>query len=433
MSIITFQNQECKFLKQVPMTKDMLVKDLFKNIFQASLKSSIYTRLIDELKSSLRYRSCQSKHNRVCDVIEATFNKQNSAYSKAISSFRKLGIILEDKGFLYLNPLVETRTTAKFYELVIEYYNLLWSDEFKSSVYIKYKDFNFSIPTVEGLKQIIVDEYKLLLQNDENLQCLSTQNIYNIAFTFKKSELDSQFPFIEYKDLVALKSKLSKLYSNFGHSIMKEIAATHADILFEQLPILRLDNNEVAFARLPKKWKCIHFTETHEYISAINSPTLNNEASPQQLIYFTQDELFTVIQQQQSQFEEEDMSDTALLDSMVDTKNSSSKYYSFSKLDEVPDPYYEDLTYTFNTKNQVVDSKGGLKSSSCTLPQYIPNLTPEEILEEQLDWWADLSYEDKVIYFQDNPKLANKLHKELTGFIFFAEQLADYSASFSKV
>ena len=431
MTIITFQDQDCKVLKQVPMTKDMLVKDLFNNITKSSLKSSVYSKLLDELKSSLKYRSCQSKHNRVCDVIQATFEgKQNSRYSTAMSHLNKLGIVLSHKGTLYLNPLVETRTSSKFYELVIEYYNLLWSEEFKSSVYIKYKDFSFTLSSIEYIKQLIADDYKELLQRDENLQHLTTQQLYDIAFTHSKnhlctSELLEAWGIDKGHLLITLKSKMAKTYTNLGYVSMKTIAGTHFDILCEQLPLVQLDNNEVAFGRLPKKWKCIHFSETSTYKEGVQLYQQSN-------LLFTQKELFTVIQQpqQQLQFEEEDMSDTALSDSMVDTY---SKYYGFSKIDDVLDPHYEDLTYTFNTKNQVIDSNGGLKRSSCTLSQYIPVLTSEEILEEQLDWWANLSYEDKVIYFQDNPKLANKLHKELTGFIFFAERLADYSVSFSKV
>lgn len=419
MTIITFQNQDCKVLKQVPMTKDMLVKDLFNNVTKSSLKSSVYSRLLDELKSSLKYRSCQSKHNRVCDVIEAIFGKQDSRYTRAMSHLKKLGIILSYKGTLYLNPLVETRTSAKFYELVIEYYNLLWSEEFKSSVHIKYKDFSFTLSSPEDVKQLIAEDHKELLQRDENLQHLTTQQLYDVAFTHSKNhlatpELLEDWAVSEAPLLMTLKSKMTKTYTNLGHSCMKAIAVTHFDILCEQMPLKQLDNNKVVFGRLPKKWKCIHFSETSIYQEGVQLYQQSN-------LLLTRKELFTVIQQsqQQSQFEEEDMSD------------SYSKYYGLSKLDDVLDPHYEDLTYTFNTKNQVVDSNGSLKRSSCTLPQYIHISTPEEILEEQLNIWAGLSYEDKVIYFQDNPKLANKLHKELTGFIFFAERLADYPVSFS--
>lgn len=356
MTIITFQDQDCKTLKQVPMTKDMLVKDLFNNITKSCLSSSVYSRLIDELKSSLRYHSCQSKHNRVCDVIDATFGKQNSAYSRAMSSFRKLGIILEDKGFLYLNPLVETRTTSKFYELVIEYYNLLWSDEFKSSIHIRYKDYDYTLPTVEGLKQLLIEDEKSYTQHNENLQCLTTDNLYDIVFTFKKAELEDQFPFIDKNELLRLKARLNSIYTNLGNKTMKEIAAAHADILFEQLPIQELDNKVVAFARLPKKWKCIHFSETSTY----------------------QEEL----QQEQ---QEELMTDTP--NTQPTNSQPSSDYYGYSEGDIVPMPHYKDLTYTHNTKGQVVDSDRHLKQSCCVLPEYIDD---PSTLQFDEDW--DIPY-----------------------------------------
>ena len=397
MSIITFQNQDCKVYKQVPMTKDMLVKDLFTNITKSTLRGQSYSNILDTLKRGLRYNDCKTKYSLNTVVVkDACPNNSYGSYNRSMSHLKKLGMILAHEGHIYLNPLVETRTTSKFYELVIEYYNLLWSEEFRSTVHITYKGFNYSLPTVEVLKQIIVEEHKVLLQNDENQQCLSTQNLYDIAFTFKKSELENQFPFIDIKDLVALKSKITKIYTNLGYTTMKEIAATHADMLFEQLPIQRLDNNEVAFGRLPSKWKCIHFTETQEYINALDE--LEEE---QQSIDFTQEELFTVIQPQlQSQFKEEDAANEA---------------------------------FTSTISINSINNSNNVQQLSCLLPQYISPLTPEDILEEQLDWWADLSYEDKVMYFQDNPKLSNKLNKELTGFILFAEQLADYSAFFSKV
>ncbi|MCC0177812.1 hypothetical protein I4641_12570 [Waterburya agarophytonicola K14] len=397
MSIITFQNQDCKVYKQVPMTKDMLVKDLFTNITKSTLRGQSYSNILDTLKRGLRYNDCKTKYSLNTVVVkDACPNNSYGSYNRSMSHLKKLGMILAHEGHIYLNPLVETRTTSKFYELVIEYYNLLWFEKFRSTVHITYKGFDYSLPTVERLKQIIVEEHKVLLQNDENQQCLSTQNLYDIAFTFKKSELENQFPFIDTKDLVALKSKITKIYTNLGYTTMKEIAATHADMLFEQLPIQRLDNNEVAFGRLPSKWKCIHFTETQEYINA-----LDELEEQQQSIDFTQEELFTVIQPQlQSQFKKEDAANEA---------------------------------FTSTISINSINNSNRVQQLSCLLPQYISALTPEEILEEQLDWWADLSYEDKVIYFQDNPKLANKLHKELTGFILFAEQLADYSASFSKV
>ena len=273
MTIIYFQNQECKVCLDPILTNDMLIKDLFKKLFQSTLKSSVYIRLINTLTNSLRYKSSQSKYNRVYDVIDNTFNKQDSRYSKAMSHFKKLGIILENKGALHLNPLVESRTSSKFYELVIEYYNLLWSDEFKSQVYITYKDLSFSLPTVEGLKNILIEDYKLLLQNDSDFYSLSSDDLYNITFKYKKAELAEQFPFIEEANLKALKAKINRIYTNLGYNLMKQIAIVHKQILFEQLPIKELDNNQVAFGRLPKNWKCIHFTETNVHQEMISDHT----------------------------------------------------------------------------------------------------------------------------------------------------------------
>ncbi len=300
MSIITFQNQDCKVYKQVPMTKDLLVKDLFSNITKSTLRGQSYNNILDTLKRGLRYNDCKTKYSQNKVVVkDACPNNSFGSYNRSVSHLKKLGMILSHEGHIYLNPLVETRTTSKFYELVIEYYNLLWSNEFKSSVYINYKGHSYTLPTVEGLKQIIVDEYKCLIQFDEGLEHLTTQNLHDIAFKFKKAELEEQFPSVNSRELVALKSKLTKIYTNLGSTTMKEIAATHADILFEQLPIQRLDNNEVAFARLPKTWKCIHFTETSIYQEALELYSVNHSVN--QLIYFTQEKPFTVIQQPQEQ------------------------------------------------------------------------------------------------------------------------------------
>ncbi len=136
----------------------------------------------------------------------------------------------------------------------------------------------------------------------------------------------------------------------------------------------------------------VSYDQTKYYLD--NLPTPHEELAAQ---------LFEDTQQQlQLQFEEDDDINEAYLSTM---KSYDDNYQPCKKVQQI----------------------------SCLLPQYIRTPTPEEIEKQQVDWWADLSYEDKVIYFQDNPKLANKLHKELTGFIFFAERLADYSASFSKV
>lgn len=304
MTIITFQNQDCKISKQVPMTKDMLVKDLFTNITKSTLRGKAYSNLLDALKRNLRYRSCQTKYNRNVDVVsDACLSKSKSSYHDAMSHLNKLGIILSHRGTLYLNPLVETRTSAKFYELVIEYYNLLWSEEFRSSVYIKYKDFSFTLSSTEYVKQLIAEDHKELLQCDENLQHLTSEQLYDLAFTHSKNHLESDelrnaWGVDEGHLLTALKSKMAKTYTNLGYAIMKTIAVTHFDILCEQLPLVQLDNNEVAFGRLPSKWKCIRFSETSTYSRAIELYNLSNK----------QEDL-------QQQFEEEDSTATAIADS----------------------------------------------------------------------------------------------------------------------
>lgn len=385
MTIITFQNQDCKVYKQVPMTKDMLVKDLFNNITKSTLRGQSYNNILDTLKRGLRYNDCKTKYSQNKVVVkDACPNNSYGSYNRAMSHLKKLGMTLSHEGHIYLNPLVETRTTSKLYELVLNYYNLLWSDEFKATVNITYKDSDYSLPTVESLKEIVAEDYKLLLQNDSDLQCLSTKDLNNIAFIFKKAELQDQFPSLDYKDLVALKSKISKTYTNLGYSTMKEIAATHADILFEQLPIQRLDNNEVEFARLPKKWKCIHFSETSIYKEGEQHYLLQDQIGTDE--YFgkypiedtkqqdpIQDELVSAIPEQLIQHcNQEDIQQ----ETMISTPLKPTTYNTYDELSEAYKEIEEEVKQELKQQDWwCIELYGGTHSKPLTKRPY----TPEEL------------------------------------------------------
>ena len=280
-NIISYQGQECLVVKTVIMTKDMLVSNLFKKLFDSNstLKSPIYKNLLDKLQSNLVYQSCQTKYAQNKEVvIDAVGHYKNNRYVYAMSHLKKLGVIFPHKGFIYLNPLVETKTTSRFYELVIEYYDLLWCEEFKLNFSFSYKGTTYTFPSVEELRSIIVEEYKMLLQNDSKYNHYSTEDLYNIAFASKKVDLTN--------NEIILKSKMAQIYKNLGYTIMKEIAAEHFNILTEQLPMeVEPNSNKVNFGRLPSNFKPIHFSKTNAYqegcsLSKLDNIINNNIATP---------------------------------------------------------------------------------------------------------------------------------------------------------
>ena len=283
MTIITFQNQDCKGYEPIILNKDMVADNLFNELSSTTLRSKCYQDLLKELQKNLFYRSSKTKYAQAKVLINNIGGSNNSRYKQAMSHLKKLGLILEHEGYLYLNPLVRTKYKPK-YELVLEYYNLLWSEAFKASVYIKYKDFRFTLGSSESIKTLIAEDYKELLQRDENVNHLTTQQLYDVAFTYKKSELDDE-QFLENIGvnqahyLTTLKSKMSKIYTNLGNNCMREIAPTHYDLLHQQLPIQRLENNLVSFGKLPLKWKCIHFSDTPLYQEAISLYNLQDNIS----------------------------------------------------------------------------------------------------------------------------------------------------------
>lgn len=274
MSIITFQSQECKVSNPISMTKARLSKDLFTNIFENTLTSGAYTNLVNTLKNSLRGGSSETEYARVKDVILDTFNgKYNPKYSTYMSQLSKLGMICTYRGHIHLNPLVKTKVTSKLHETALEYYRLMWSDPFLSTVYIKYEGGSINLSSETDLKQLIANDKKEFLQCDLELSHLTTQEIYDIAFTHTKNTLRGEgylatLNLDNSNSLIRLKASMGNTYKNLGFQVTQQLAAAHLDLLIEQLPLVDNGDTHYIFGRLPKKFKCIDFTETSTYREA---------------------------------------------------------------------------------------------------------------------------------------------------------------------
>lgn len=403
--------------------QQQLIMEFYKQLFSKSMKRDALYNICLMLANTIKNNTISSSYKSCIEMLKAhDISVKDNAYTEAFTALKKLGIILKHNNRYLLNPAVEANYTSRRYELIIDYYNLL------------FKDTAFELLTLDELRNQAVYSYfdKIAERNQqieynnhlyekfgspqfEYIQPLSPKSfdeVYNLAFNTAKPKLLSDYDTPIYKSV-------NEAYRNLCTNQATNLFIQHIYILEEQ-GIVNVQwggkgtKTNYTFHKFTLKAQkaLISYDQTNYYLD--NLPIPHEELAAQ---------LFEDTQQQlQLQFEEEDMSDTALSDSMVDTKNSSSKYYGFSELDDVPDPRYEDLTYTFNTKNQVVDKYSRLKRSCCILPQYIPTSVPEEIInQQQLSFWADLSYEDRLIYYRQNPSLFNKLHKHLTGSIFIKD------------
>lgn len=291
MTIITFQGQEVEPNLVLPMTQDLIAKDLFKNILNGTLTRKPYQTLLAKMKLNLKYGSFETKYRDVKDVIADTVtSKSISSYQDAMSHLKKLGMIMNHRGSIHLNPLVETRSSSKIYAQVIGYYNILWSEEFKRSVHIKYGDFSFTLCPLGEIQTLIATHQHNLLSNDAILSHLTAEQVENIAFFYSKNQLasaeilhDLKIDINDCHHLITLKAKMSKTYTNLGYNCMKKIAEVHFEIIKEQLPILfevkenTNSSRNYSFCKLPLKWKCISFKETKFYKDAIALQQLTSE------------------------------------------------------------------------------------------------------------------------------------------------------------
>ena len=325
MPIITFQNQECKASNPISMTKARLSKDLFTNIFENTLTSRAYINLVNTLKNNLRGSSSETYYVRVKDVILDTFNgKYNPKYSTYMSQLSKLGMICTYKGHIHINPIVKTKVTNKLHETVLEYYRLMWSDAFLTSVYIKFNDEFINLSSSTDLKQVVVEDKKFVLQFDKELSHLTSQEIYDIGFTHSKNVLRnedfySNLGLQSSASLIRLKSSIGTIYKNLGFQVTQQLGVAHLELLTEQLPLVDNQDTHYIFARLPKKWKCIHFNQTSTYTQAIDLFNLNNNPP----ITSNQQEEPTMPQQQATPF---------VVDEAISAKTLSNDYLTINNI-----------------------------------------------------------------------------------------------------
>ena len=386
--------------------------EFYKRLFSKSMKRDALNDICLMLVNTIKNNTISSSYKSCAEMLKANnISPKDNAYTEAFTALKKLGIILKHNNRYLLNPAVEANYTSRRYELIIDYYNLL------------FKDTAFQLLTLDELRnQAVCSYFDNIAERNQKIEynnCLyekfgssqfeyiqplspkSFDEVYNLAFNTAKPKLLSDYDTPIYKTV-------NEAYRNLCSNQATNLFIHHIYILEEQGIVdvqwggKGTKTNYTFHKFTLKAQKALtSYDQTKYYLD--NLPTSHEELAAQ---------LFEDNQQQlQLQFEEEDAADEA-------TKAS---------------PNVEDVAANTSTISiNSINNSNMAQQISCLLPQYVSLPTPQEVLEQQLEWWDSLSYEEKVMYFQDNPKFSNKLHKELTGSIFYPERLADYSFSFSR-
>lgn len=396
--------------------QQQLIMEFYKQLFSKSMKRDALYNICLMLVNTIKNNAICSSYKSCADMLrDNNITADNKEYKLAFTALKKLGIILKHNNRYLLNPAVEANYTSRRYELIIGYYNLLFGET------------AFELLTLDELRQLAVSSYTADI--DKRNQLIEENNYLYEKFGSPRFEYMQPIHIKSYDQLyqLAFNTAKPKSLSTYDKPIYKAINEAYRNVCTNQATKLFIEHIRIleeqgivnvqwggkgtktnyTFHKFTLKAQkaLVSYDQTHYYLDNLPIP---DEELAAQFFEDTQQKL-------QLQFEEEDAANDAF---------TSSKDAASLQLDKA---------FTSTISINSINNSNSVQQLSCLLPQYASIPTSEEILEEQLDWWDDLSYEDKVIYFQDNPKLANKLHKELTGFILFAEQLADYSASFSKV
>lgn len=291
--------------------QQQLIMEFYKQLFSKSMKRDALYNICLMLVNTISNNTIYSSYKSCAEMLKANnISPKDNAYTEAFTALKKLGIILKYNNRYLLNPAVEAKYTSRRYELIIDYYNLL------------FKDTAFELLTLDELRNQAVYSYfdKIAERNQqieynnhlyekfgspqfEYIQPLSPKSfdeVYNLAFNTAKPKLLSDYDTPIYKSV-------NEAYRNLCSNQATNLFIQHIYILEEQ-GIVDVQwggkgtKTNYTFHKFTLKAQkaLISYDQTNYYLD--NLPTPHEELAAQ---------LFEDIQQQlQSQFEEEDMSAT---------------------------------------------------------------------------------------------------------------------------
>ncbi|MEL6440577.1 MAG: hypothetical protein AAFQ80_15125 [Cyanobacteria bacterium J06621_8] len=288
--------------------QQQLVMKFYNRLFQQSLKRETLQNIVLMLLNNIKNNSIVSSYKSCTEMLKANnINHKDNGYTESFTALKKLGIILKHDNRYLLNPAVEAKYTSRRYQLIIEYYNLL------------FKDTAFELTTLDELRNEAVYTYfNNIAERNEKIEfnnCLyekfgspkfeyikpltpkSFDEVYNIAFNTPKPKLLSEYDKPIYKSV-------NESYRHVCSNQVTALLIHHIYILEEQGLVTvqwggKGTPTNYLFHRLTVKVQkaLVSYDQTKYYLD--NLPVPDEELAAQ---------LFEDTQQQvQLQFEEEEI------------------------------------------------------------------------------------------------------------------------------
>lgn len=231
----------------------------FNLLFKQICRSEIADKMIETVKKSVKNDSITSAKYASCKSILGK-DKVNAYDTLIYSSLIKLGVFLKQDGILYINPLIADKSTARHYQLIIRFYNLL------------YKEQDFSSSTLEDLKYEAIAKGYLAWVNKQNedihynnyllektgqgtsqipIKPLHDTEVYEIAFNTEKPKTNlSASHYRIYKHI-------QDTYRNVCYNYIRKLVEHHIKLLLEQ-QVITINSSkqtpEYQFAKMTKKF-----------------------------------------------------------------------------------------------------------------------------------------------------------------------------------
>ena len=231
----------------------------FNLLFKQICRSELADNMIETVKKSVKNDSIASTKYTSCKSILSK-DKVNAYDTLIYSSLIKLGIFLKQDGILYINPLIADKSTARHYQLIIEFYNLL------------YKEQDFSSLTLEDLKYEAIAKGYLAWVNKQNedihynnylldktgqgtpqipIKPLCDTEVYEIAFNTEKPKTNlSASHYRIYKHI-------QDTYRNVCYNYIRKLVEHHIELLLEQ-QVITINSSkqtpEYQFAKMTKRF-----------------------------------------------------------------------------------------------------------------------------------------------------------------------------------
>ena len=293
--------------------QQQLIMEFYKRLFSQSMKRDALHDICLMLLNTINNNTISSSYKSCAEMLKANdINPKDNAYTEAFTALKKLGIILKHNNRYLLNPAVEANYTSRRYELIIDYYNLL------------FKDTVFDLLTLDELKRLAVSSYtadidhrnELIEENNylyekfgsprfeykEPIYIKSFDQLYELAFNTARPKLLSTYDKPIYK-------AINEAYRNVCTNQATQLFIQHIYILEEQ-GIVDVQwggkgtKTNYTFHKFTLKAQkaLISYDQTKYYLDKLPTP---HEELAAQLFEDTQ-------QQLQSQFEEEDASATLI-------------------------------------------------------------------------------------------------------------------------